>query len=46
MKAVRTSETSAYFNDITQRFIPESCNLLSRCRDEMKPHNSDLSAPF
>jgi hypothetical protein len=27
MKAVRTSETSVYFNEITLRFIPEDSNL-------------------
>jgi hypothetical protein len=27
MEAVRTSETSAYFNENTRRYIPESCHI-------------------
>jgi hypothetical protein len=27
MEAVRTSETSVYFHEITQRYIPQICHL-------------------
>jgi hypothetical protein len=27
MEAVRTSETSIYFNETTRRYIPEGCHL-------------------
>jgi lipopolysaccharide biosynthesis regulator YciM len=31
MEAVRTSETLVYFNEITQHYIPEGCDL--QCRN-------------
>jgi hypothetical protein len=33
LEAVRTSETSVYFNQIARRYIPEGCNLYARRRD-------------
>jgi hypothetical protein len=33
MKAVRTSETSVYYNETTRRYIPEDSNLHT-CRRE------------
>jgi hypothetical protein len=30
-EAVRTSETSVYFNDLTRNYIKESCRLYTRC---------------
>jgi hypothetical protein len=38
MEAVRTSETSVYFNDITRRYVAESCHLHTRRRENMKFH--------
>jgi hypothetical protein len=38
MEAVRSSETSVYFNYITWRYIPEDCNLHTRCRENLKSH--------
>jgi hypothetical protein len=32
------SETSVYFNETTQRYIPESCNLHSRLRENLKSY--------
>jgi hypothetical protein len=39
MEAVRTSETSIYFNQTTWRYIPESCRLYARRRENLKSHN-------
>jgi hypothetical protein len=35
MDAVRTSETSVYFNETTRRYIPEGCHLQTRRRENM-----------
>jgi hypothetical protein len=35
MEAVLTPETSIYFNDITRRNIPESCQLHTRWRENL-----------
>jgi hypothetical protein len=34
MEAVRTSETSVYFNETTWRYIPEDYHLLSPLRSK------------
>jgi hypothetical protein len=36
---VRISETSVYFNDTTQRYIPEGYYLHTRRRESLKSHN-------
>jgi DNA-directed RNA polymerase subunit E'/Rpb7 len=43
VEAVRTSETSVYFNETTRRYIPEGCNVRTRilttaiqCKSVMK----------
>jgi hypothetical protein len=41
IEAVRTSETSAYFNEVTWRYIPESCHLHTRDRENLKYHKVD-----
>jgi hypothetical protein len=38
MDAVPASDTSACFNEITQRHIPEGCHLYPRRRDNLKSH--------
>jgi hypothetical protein len=38
MEAVRASETSVCFNETTQRYIPESCYLYIRRRENLKSH--------
>jgi hypothetical protein len=38
MEAVRTSETFAYFNEITMRNIPEGYHLHNRRRENLKFH--------
>jgi hypothetical protein len=38
MEAVRTSETSVYFSEIIRRYIPESCHLHTRRRENLKSH--------
>jgi hypothetical protein len=38
MEAVRTSETSVYFNETTRRFISEGCHLHIRRRENLKSH--------
>jgi hypothetical protein len=37
-EAVRTSETSTYFNEISRRYNPESYRLHTRCREKVKSH--------
>jgi hypothetical protein len=39
MEAVRTSETSVYYNETTRRYIPEGSDLHTRCRENLKSHN-------
>jgi hypothetical protein len=38
MEAVRTSETSVYFNETTQRCIQEGYLPHTRCRENLKSH--------
>jgi len=38
MEAVRTSETSVYYNETTRRYIPEGSNLHTRRRENLKSH--------
>jgi hypothetical protein len=38
IEAVRTSETSVYFNETTRRYIIESCHLHTRRRENLKSH--------
>jgi hypothetical protein len=38
MGAVRTSETSLYFNDTTRRYIPQGCHLHTRRHENLKYH--------
>jgi hypothetical protein len=38
MEAVRTSETSVYYSEITRRNIPEGSNLHIRLRENLKSH--------
>jgi hypothetical protein len=38
MEAVRTSETSVYFNDTTWQYIPEGCHLHTRRRENPNSH--------
>jgi hypothetical protein len=38
MEAVRTSETSVYFNETTRRYIPEGYNPHTRRRENLKSH--------
>jgi len=38
MEAVRTSETSVYFHETTRRYVPESCHLHTRRRENLKSH--------
>jgi hypothetical protein len=38
-EAIRTSETSVYFNYTTRRYIPEGCHLHTRRRKNMKSQN-------
>jgi hypothetical protein len=40
IEAVRTSETSVYFNETTQRYNPGSCYSQIRRRENLKYHNS------
>jgi hypothetical protein len=43
MEAVRTSETSVYFNETTGRYIPESCHLQVNLRPLWVPcHNGEV----
>jgi hypothetical protein len=39
MEAVRTSETSVYFNETTERYIPDGCHLHTRRHDSLKYHD-------
>jgi hypothetical protein len=41
MEAIRTSETSVYFNETTRRYIPEGCHLHTRRRKNLKFHKRD-----
>jgi hypothetical protein len=41
MEAVCASETSVYFSDTTRRYIPESCHLNARHRENLKSHAMD-----
>jgi hypothetical protein len=43
MEAVRTSETSAYYNKTTRRNIPEGSNIHTRYREKFKSHNTILN---
>jgi hypothetical protein len=38
IKAVRAAETSVFFNEIIQRYIPEGCNVHTRRRENIKSH--------
>jgi hypothetical protein len=38
MEAVRISETSAYSNQTTRRYIPEGCHFHARRRENPKSH--------
>jgi hypothetical protein len=40
--AVRTSETSVYFNETARRYIPERCHFHARRRDSLESHTSPL----
>jgi hypothetical protein len=40
VQAVRTSETSVYFNERTQRCIPQGCHVHTRRRESLKSHLS------
>jgi hypothetical protein len=40
MKAVRTSETSVYFNKTARWYIPECCNLHTRRSETLKSQSS------
>jgi hypothetical protein len=40
MEAVRTSETSVYFNETTRLFIPEGCHLHTRRLENLKSHTA------
>jgi hypothetical protein len=42
MEAVRTSETSVYFNNTTRHYIPEDCNLNTLRREENKSYISQI----
>jgi hypothetical protein len=39
METVRTSETSAYLNVTTRRYIAEDCKLHTRRRETLKSHS-------
>jgi hypothetical protein len=39
MEAVRTSETSVYFNVTRRRYIPEDSNLHTRRLENLKSHS-------
>jgi hypothetical protein len=41
MEAVCTSETLVYFNETTQRYVPESCHLHNGCHDRVKICSSE-----
>jgi hypothetical protein len=41
MDAVSTSETLVYFNDTTQRYIPEGCYLHTNHRENLKAQQLD-----
>jgi hypothetical protein len=41
MEAVRISATSVYSNETTRRYIPESSNLHTRHRENLKSHNPE-----
>jgi hypothetical protein len=45
-EAVRTSETSDYFNETTHRYIPEGCHLHTRRRESLKSHIFHLTLQF
>jgi hypothetical protein len=38
MEAVRTTETSVYFNEAARLYFPEGCNLRTRRRENLKAH--------
>jgi hypothetical protein len=38
MEAEHTSETSTYFTETTQRYIPEGCHLHTRQHENLKSH--------
>jgi hypothetical protein len=38
MEVVHTSETSIYCNETTQCYIPDSCQLYTQCRGNLKSH--------
>jgi hypothetical protein len=39
------SETSAYFNETTWRYIPQGCHIPIRRRENLKSHNCRFSSP-
>jgi hypothetical protein len=43
MKAVRTAETSVYFNETTRRFTPDGCHLHTRRHENLKSHVKDAN---
>jgi hypothetical protein len=43
MEAVRTSETSVYFSETTQRYIPESCYIHTRRCENLESHSLNMS---
>jgi hypothetical protein len=42
MKAVRTADTSVYFDETTRRYIPDSCHLYTRRRENLKSHSVEI----
>jgi hypothetical protein len=38
MEAICTSQTSVYFNDTTQHYTPEGCNIHTRCQENLESH--------
>jgi hypothetical protein len=46
MVAVYISETSAYFNETKQRYIPGSCHLYTRRSNNVKSHEDLIDAVY
>jgi hypothetical protein len=42
IEAVRTSETSVYFNETARLYIPEACGLCAHRRGNLKSHSESL----
>jgi hypothetical protein len=42
MEAAHISQTSVYFNEITQRYVLEGCHLHIRRRENLKTHKVKL----